>query len=415
MLHDSDQKHWWRLHPEMGLRGVGCDGEGPRIGPVPLLQRQSSGWEPRPASELSRILRAASYPIDLATRASGLAAAARAMNEGDLARAILCTLHMRLLPLHDNSAAMNAMRSDWLRKDGGDRNRDDEFDELHPRQDAGTVGPDGKTIGGQFKSKNDALETDTPKTDVPKTVLPKAGGAEGGGEGTPKGGGGNETLVATSRQAARAVLINALDRWQENIERVASHHFGMEFGIEHDIQQKIHQLKDYLLLDDLSLMAVAVKEMPVDFEAAKKFAEGGPRTLEEVRVSDKSMGFSSFYAFKKGEDDITIDLEKIFESAGPGNDWDHNVEQTMNRGKFPPQQIHSTENIIRLPKLFHEAKSGLYSSIQNYSKPYTVRQWLNSQTFEEQYDFGIGVYTNLGILKKSRIGNYARWQRRRTR
>lgn len=73
--------------------------------------------------------------------------------------------------------------------------------------------------------------------------------------------------------------------------------------------------------------------------------------------------------------------------------WHHIVEQTEgNIAKFGNQSIHNTNNLIKLEHgsgTIHSKVSGFYSSKQPFSNGLKVREWLSTQTFEEQYEFGI--------------------------
>jgi len=94
--------------------------------------------------------------------------------------------------------------------------------------------------------------------------------------------------------------------------------------------------------------------------------------------------FSSFRAFKQE-----------FGSAGTGNVWHHIVEQNKT-SQFAPEQIHSTENVIKLPVVIHDRISGYYNSIQPFTGGLRVRQWLNGKSFEYQYRFGLDVMKRFG-------------------
>ena len=78
----------------------------------------------------------------------------------------------------------------------------------------------------------------------------------------------------------------------------------------------------------------------------------------------------------------------------------HIVEKRpSNITQFGEQAINNTDNLIKLPHgkgTIHAKVSGYYSSIQPFSEPETVRQWLNPQSFQAQYDFGIETLKNLG-------------------
>ncbi|HEX8819865.1 MAG TPA: hypothetical protein VF794_08085, partial [Archangium sp.] len=60
--------------------------------------------------------------------------------------------------------------------------------------------------------------------------------------------------------------------------------------------------------------------------------------------------------------------------------------------RFGPQALHNTENITPLDKGIHTRLSALYSSIQRDitgSATLTVRQWLSTQSYEAQREFGL--------------------------
>lgn len=95
-------------------------------------------------------------------------------------------------------------------------------------------------------------------------------------------------------------------------------------------------------------------------------------------------GFKTFREFKKA-----------YGTAGSGYDWHHIVEQTpSNITKFGPEKIHNINNIIRLQNgtgSHHALISGFYSSKQNFTGGLTVRQWLSTKSFTEQYEFGLKI------------------------
>jgi hypothetical protein len=90
------------LAPVGGGVGVSCDARGAYVGTVPLLKRQrdangQEGWAPRPAAELNEALSAHyGLPVDLSTKASGLNDVAGALNRGDIFRAQVGTLQLKL-------------------------------------------------------------------------------------------------------------------------------------------------------------------------------------------------------------------------------------------------------------------------------------------------------------------------------
>jgi len=96
------------------------------------------------------------------------------------------------------------------------------------------------------------------------------------------------------------------------------------------------------------------------------------------------------------------DFLKVYGPAGKGRAWHHIVEQNAsNIRKFGPHDIHNTENLITLPhgaKTIHAKISGYYSSKQPFTGGLRVRDWLNSQSYEAQYQFGIQALKRFGGL-----------------
>jgi hypothetical protein len=91
--------------------------------------------------------------------------------------------------------------------------------------------------------------------------------------------------------------------------------------------------------------------------------------------------------------------------AGPGYAWHHIVGQTAsNIQRFGAHAIHNTGNMIRLPHgagTIHNQISGFYNSIQPQvtgSNTLRVREWLSTQSFDAQYQFGLDLLRQLGAL-----------------
>lgn len=62
------------------------------------------------------------------------------------------------------------------------------------------------------------------------------------------------------------------------------------------------------------------------------------------------------------------------------------------------QLIQNPKNLIPISKSVHQQISAYYSSIQPISNGMTVRNWLAGQSYQAQYDFGIGVIKMFGGL-----------------
>jgi len=115
----------------------------------------------------------------------------------------------------------------------------------------------------------------------------------------------------------------------------------------------------------------------------------GAKEVVEVAAKEASVGFKSFSSFKRA-----------MGPAGPGKAWHHIVEQGGNNvTKFGANRIHNISNIIKLPHgkgSIHTKISGYYSSKQPFTNGQTVRQWLGSQSYQQQYDFGIRTLKQFG-------------------
>jgi hypothetical protein len=85
--------------------------------------------------------------------------------------------------------------------------------------------------------------------------------------------------------------------------------------------------------------------------------------------------------------------------AGPGKQWHHIVEQTKgNTKRFGGAALHNTENIIALDKALHTRVSALFSRKVlriTGSRTMTVRQWLSTQSYEAQREFGLLAIQNV--------------------
>ncbi|CAM4391798.1 SitA5 family polymorphic toxin [Corallococcus exiguus] len=114
---------------------------------------------------------------------------------------------------------------------------------------------------------------------------------------------------------------------------------------------------------------------------------GGGSTASKARPTGYR-AWGSFSGFKKA-----------MGPAGKNKEWHHIVEQTPGNAKrFGPQSLQNTENIIPLDKTLHSDVSAFFSSIRRdiTGSPLTVRQWLSTQSYEAQRDFGLLAIENVG-------------------
>lgn len=112
----------------------------------------------------------------------------------------------------------------------------------------------------------------------------------------------------------------------------------------------------------------------------------------ERRPEHAQLRFRSFREFKE-----------YMGSAGEGNEWHHIVEQRLaENGRFPPEEIHNTDNIVKLPRDVHLCVNARMSSLRRYSDGLIVRKWLERMSFEDQFDIGLGMIEEcLELLGKS--------------
>ncbi len=118
----------------------------------------------------------------------------------------------------------------------------------------------------------------------------------------------------------------------------------------------------------------------------------------EIRVGSNalqegaSQGYRSFQAFKNAQG-----------AAGEGQAWHHIVNQNAsNVARFGAERIHNTNNLIKLPDRageIHRQITGYYNSIRpdvTGSSTLRIREWLELQSFELQYQFGIDTIIQFG-------------------
>ena len=104
---------------------------------------------------------------------------------------------------------------------------------------------------------------------------------------------------------------------------------------------------------------------------------------------EPNKGFSSFDA-----------LKKYIGSAGKGRHWHHIVEQSqIDKSGFDPELIHNTNNIISVDAATHAKITGYYSRKNfNFTGGLSVRDWLAGQSYDFQYEFGLNVLRDYGVI-----------------
>jgi hypothetical protein len=107
----------FRLTNEPGGLGLSCSPAGLALAGVPLLAKTAAGFEPRPASEIAILIKAAyganNGPIQFQSR---LEAIAEALNNRDFGLAAIAAVQMRIPELSSESAARVARAEEKLSK-----------------------------------------------------------------------------------------------------------------------------------------------------------------------------------------------------------------------------------------------------------------------------------------------------------
>jgi hypothetical protein len=118
-------------------------------------------------------------------------------------------------------------------------------------------------------------------------------------------------------------------------------------------------------------------------------SEGGQAAARAgALVSKTYRAFKSFRAFKRA-----------MGSAGEGKSWHHIIEQHQGNAKrFGAEALHNTENVIKVETKLHTEISAYYSSRQPDTGDMVVREWLRTQSYEQQRAFGLKVLRKFGVI-----------------
>jgi hypothetical protein len=115
----------YRLDKRSGGLGPRCEEDGVWLADVPLLRKTNVGLAPRSFEEIgARMKGAYGREADAIRLASGLRVAADALNRGDIGRAMIATVLMRLPELNDEGALGIARADEILAKYNPDEPRD---------------------------------------------------------------------------------------------------------------------------------------------------------------------------------------------------------------------------------------------------------------------------------------------------
>jgi hypothetical protein len=107
----------FQLETKAGGLGLSCTAEGVSLAGVPLLRKTIAGLAPRPMDELAVLIKSAyGHDVDPTRPYPGLDVIAQALNKGDIGRAMVAAIHLRLPDLNEEGAAQIACAEEALNK-----------------------------------------------------------------------------------------------------------------------------------------------------------------------------------------------------------------------------------------------------------------------------------------------------------
>jgi len=96
---------------------------------------------------------------------------------------------------------------------------------------------------------------------------------------------------------------------------------------------------------------------------------------------------------------LTFERFKRLVGTIPGYHWHHVVEQNpANTARFGVARLNTNGNLIPIERPVHIKISAYYSSKRPFTGGKKVREWLKTQSFEEQHAFGVRVLRDFGVI-----------------
>jgi hypothetical protein len=371
----------WRLSEYYeGNLGLACTKDGLFLGRTPLLERQGTRFAIRKRTEIERLLSRA-YGTDLAVDRllPGLATVTAALNANDHGLARIAAVHLRIPDLPDQAARDRMEAEDILLK-SLDR-------ESAPHVLGATpLNPGGTAHGNESFPLGPADGIRKASSDDPKHPGWPAGTEGGrGGQFRPKDAS-ELTQKVKSLIARRALRTSLLAGLRFGLEALANAIPGVDVAA------------DVLMAADIARTVVEFRKLAIDAAAALDFVNDGPHDFEDLQVSSSYEEFSSYNQFYKGELGPEL-LAKRFGPAGDGEQYHHIVTQGgANADNIPPEQLQSTDNIIRLPTILHEAVNAEYMK-SSPDPSMNMYQWLQTKPYDIQREEGLKILRNLHLIK----------------
>jgi hypothetical protein len=350
---------WQLSEPGEDNLGLAITPDGLVLGHTPLLERRDGSFVVRERREIQRLLSCA-YRRGVAVERlmSGLATVASALNANDPCLARIAAVHLRIPDL-PNKSARDAMAAEDIFIKSADRKSAPQWREIrkaspddpkHPGWPAGTPGG----LGGKFR---------------------------------PKG----STAALTER------IKELITREQLRMNLTATLHVGIEALA--NLIPGLDVAADVAMVAEIARSMSEYRKLAIAAAAAFKFVQDAPYSLEDLQVSDDYMEFSNYDAFVKNRLNSKFML-KFFDSAGDGSQYHHIVTQGgANVDNIPAAQLQNTDNIVILPTLLHEMVNDEYLGPAPDGSSMTLYQWLQTQSYEVQREYGLQILRDLRILK----------------
>ena len=319
------------------------------------MRKTSQGFEPLPERELNAILGwTFGHAVNSSRLHRGLRTVAKALNDGELARAMIATQFLLLSPLNEREQS-RAQQAISLLKAAVD-------DPKHPGWPRAT--PGGR--GGQFRPKDASLE------DIAELKMPALPDAR------------QLVITRMERKLVRAAIKTVLRRML-TFKRIVR--FLGETAS--NLIPGLDAIGDAAMVYDIADIAGELTELRNQGIIARAWVEHGPYTLGELRASSAERSFDSFDAFKK------IRSEKWAGPAGNQCEYHHIIPQASD---LPPRVLNSTENIVRLPALLHQLITEEWAELAR-EDGLSLKDYLNQMSYAKQRSTGLKILREFGILK----------------
>ncbi|AYE34005.1 hypothetical protein [Clostridium septicum] len=183
----------------------------------------------------------------------------------------------------------------------------------------------------------------------------------------------------------------------------------LKYTLKYSIDELAFQIKKVVSLGDNPVVVLdggfqyainTAEDVPAHFrpqfkEVVENIWKYSGKTADEIIATGKKIVPNKGYnTFKE--------LKEALGLPGDDSQWHHIVEQSQikpTRAGFAPADINNLDNIISMPSgsdSIHSKISGYYSSKPPFTNGLTVRDWLSTKSFDEQFKYGIEMLQQYG-------------------